>query len=265
MPTLTLEIAQELLEAVEGEIDAIDANKFDAIDDAAAEALAKHPDSLLLDGLTHLSDATAKALANHRSYKLSLKGLTQLSDAAAKMLAENIITKYASHKAPINATPRNQPRTLVTLRLHNTDDSAFIVEQARQFDRFGSYLEIFQRLLDGNRVLGVSGRVEFLVAELNGERAGFAAVEWTETAGKIHGIAVDPRSKRQGVARELLAEIQRRAVERGSQHLECLTAETDNSAAQALFVQNGFVNRGVAGRYPNGQRAITLKFTLPGH
>jgi ribosomal protein S18 acetylase RimI-like enzyme len=154
---------------------------------------------------------------------------------------------------------------MVTLRLHNTDDSAFIVEQARQFDRFGSYLEIFQRLLDGNKVLGVSGRVEFLVAELNGERAGFAAVEWTETAGKIHGIAVDPRSKRQGVARKLLVEIQRRAVERSSQHLECLTAETDNPAALALFVLNRFVNRGVAGRYPNGQRAVTLKFTLPGH
>jgi ribosomal protein S18 acetylase RimI-like enzyme len=265
MPTLTLKIAQELLEAVEGEFDSIDANRFDAIDDAAAEALAKQQGDLFLNGLTSLSDAAAHALANHRTYKLSLKGLTQLSDAVAELRAENIITKSASNKPPMNATPSNQPRTMVTLRPHNTDDSAFILEQARQFDWFGSYLEIFQRLLDGKKVLGVSGRVEFLVAELNGERAGFAAVEWTETAGKIHGIAVDPRSKRQGVARELLAEIQRRAVERGSQHLECLTAETDNPAAQALFVQNGFVNRGVAGRYPNGQRAVTLKFTLPGH
>ena len=32
----------------------------------------------------------------------------------------------------------------------------------------------------------------------------------------------------------------RRAVERGSQHLECLTAETDNPAALALFVQKRF-------------------------
>lgn len=65
--------------------------------------------------------------------------------------------------------------------------------------------------------------------------------------------------------RQRLNAARRRAVERSSQHLECLTAETDNPAALALFVQNGFVNRGVAGRYPHRQRAVTLKFTLPGH
>ena len=69
----------------------------------------------------------------------------------------------------------------------------------------------------------------------------------------------------QRLNRQPLNAAHRRAVERGSQHLECLTAETDNPAALALFVQSGFVNGGVAGRYPNGQRAVTLKFTLPGH
>jgi hypothetical protein len=88
MPTLTLEIAQELLDAVEGEIDAIDANKFDAIDDLAAEALAKHEHNLSLDGLTKLSDAAVEALAKHQGDWLFLDGLTQLSDAAAEALAK---------------------------------------------------------------------------------------------------------------------------------------------------------------------------------
>jgi hypothetical protein len=88
MPTLTLEIAQELIDAVEGEIDAIDANKFDAIDDLAAEALAKHEHNLSLDGLTKLSDAAVEALAKHQGDWLFLDGLTQLSDAAAEALAK---------------------------------------------------------------------------------------------------------------------------------------------------------------------------------
>jgi ribosomal protein S18 acetylase RimI-like enzyme len=154
---------------------------------------------------------------------------------------------------------------MITLRPHDNYDSVFIIEQSHQFDRFGQYAAIFQQLLDGKKVAGVTKYVEFLIAELNGIRAGFAAVEWTETAGKIHGIAVDPGSKRKGVGRELLAEIRRHAIEKGSEHLECLTAENDNPEALELFVQNSFVNSGVAGRYPNGQRAVTLKFTLPGH
>jgi hypothetical protein len=89
MPTLTIEIAQELLDAVEGEIDAIDANKFDAIDDLAAEALAQHRYwRLYLNGLTHLSIADAVALAEHEGLQ-SLAGLRQFNDAAAEILSKH--------------------------------------------------------------------------------------------------------------------------------------------------------------------------------
>jgi hypothetical protein len=145
MPTLTLEIAQELLkENLASHDDQIYTDEFDAIDidaakelaqfsgflslpcleqlsDSAAQALAKlqgslslnglkqlgdspghialavklatsyddyHIRGLFLNGLTHLSDAAAEALAKRRC-ELYLNGLTQLSDAAAKALAKH--------------------------------------------------------------------------------------------------------------------------------------------------------------------------------
>jgi hypothetical protein len=91
MPTLTYEIAQEFIEAVYGdnEFEYIYDDQFDTIDDAAAEALAKHEGELSLNGLTQLSDAAAKALAKHQGNDLFLDGLAQLGDAAAKALAKH--------------------------------------------------------------------------------------------------------------------------------------------------------------------------------
>jgi len=90
MPTLTLEIAQVLLDAAEEEIDssAIVADEFEILDDAAARALAEYRGDLYLNGLTQLSDAAVNALAAHGNY-LSLNGLMRLSDEAANALAKH--------------------------------------------------------------------------------------------------------------------------------------------------------------------------------
>ena len=89
MPTLTLEIEQELLvEVGDHNYPYIEANEFDAIDDAAAMALSQHQSFLCLNGLTQLSDAAAKALAKNEGH-LYLNGLAQLSDAAAEALAKH--------------------------------------------------------------------------------------------------------------------------------------------------------------------------------
>jgi hypothetical protein len=84
MPTLTLEIVQKLLHDV-----AINTNEFDAIDDPAAEALAKRGGyNLSLNGLTSLSAEAAQALAKDKG-ELSLNGLTSLSAEAAQALAKH--------------------------------------------------------------------------------------------------------------------------------------------------------------------------------
>ena len=91
MPTLTLEIAQDLLNAVGEELDSIDANEFDVIDDAAAKALTKHRgEKLSLNGLTQLSDAAALALAEYES-ELSLNSLSEIGDSPGHVaLAEKL-------------------------------------------------------------------------------------------------------------------------------------------------------------------------------
>jgi len=80
---LTLEIAQKFLQDGTGDLDT-----FTSIDDAAAQALAKHEGNLSLDGLTSLSDAALQALAQHKG-SLYLNGLTSLSDAALQALAQH--------------------------------------------------------------------------------------------------------------------------------------------------------------------------------
>ena len=59
------------------------------ISDATAKALAQHNGDLCLDGLTTLSDAAAKALAQHKGGSLRLDGLESLSGVAAKALAQH--------------------------------------------------------------------------------------------------------------------------------------------------------------------------------
>jgi len=59
------------------------------ISDATAKALAQHNGDLCLDGLTTLSDAAAKALAQHKGGWLRLDGLESLSGVAAKALAQH--------------------------------------------------------------------------------------------------------------------------------------------------------------------------------
>jgi len=76
---LTLKIAEQFLDK------GYNLDHYTSMDDAAAQALAKHKGDLWLGGLTSLSDAAAQALAQHEG-SLELRGLTSLSDAAAQAL-----------------------------------------------------------------------------------------------------------------------------------------------------------------------------------
>ena len=81
---LTVEVAEQFL----ADNDSVDLSLFTSVEDAAAEALAKHDGGLGLGGLTSLSDAQAEALAKHDGV-LGLGGLTSLSDAQAEALAKH--------------------------------------------------------------------------------------------------------------------------------------------------------------------------------
>ena len=155
------------------------------------------------------------------------------------------------------------------IRQASPQDLQFITHLAKAFDVFGPYVPVFVNMLNGNRAAlqaqGVIGEVELFIHEDNaGERTGFVAVEWKNGGiGDIHGVAVDQRHRRQGVANHLLDHVEQLARLRGTLKLECITAETENAPALSCFIQWGFQNLGFVGRnYPNGQRPVKLSRTL---
>ena len=147
-------------------------------------------------------------------------------------------------------------------------DLEFITNLAQAFDRFGPYVKVFLDMLHGNRAAlqhqGVIGEVELFIHEADaGQRTGFVAVEWKNGGiGDIHGVAVDERHRRKGVANHLLDHVEQLARQRGTMKLECITAETENGPGLNCFTNWGFQNLGFVGNYPNGQRAVKLRHTL---
>ena len=150
---------------------------------------------------------------------------------------------------------------------HDPLDLLFINHLATAFNVFGPYVPVFENMLNGNssalRPLGVIGVVELFIHEDDAEeRTGFVAVEWKNGGiGEIHGVAVDQKHRRQGVANHLLDHVEQLARQRGTLKLECITAETDNAPALNCFINCGFQNLGFVGKYPNGQRAVKLSRT----
>ena len=135
------------------------------------------------------------------------------------------------------------------------EDLPFITHLATAFNVFGPYVPVFVNMMNGTR-----GKVELFIHEDDaGERTGFVAVEWKNGGeGHIHGVAVDQRHRRQGVANHLLDHVEQLARQRGTLKLECITAETENGPGLSCFIKWGFQNLGVVGKYPNGQRAVKL-------
>ena len=128
---------------------------------------------------------------------------------------------------------------------------------AHEFDIFSPmYVGVFQGFFQRDRD-------SFLICtDDDGQRLGFAQVQWAGNVGDIQGVVTDPALRRRGVASELLEHIEGVARVRGIMSLKCITAETQNAAALNCFIRHGFVVGGVCGTYPNGQRAVSLSRTL---
>jgi ribosomal protein S18 acetylase RimI-like enzyme len=100
-----------------------------------------------------------------------------------------------------------------------------------------------------------------LVAELDGELAGYiklgrpTRLESNRHVLAIHGLAVDPRHQRRGVAQALIERAIEEAATRGAKRLT-LRVLAPNTAARSLYESCGFEVEGVqreefllAGRY----------------
>lgn len=92
-------------------------------------------------------------------------------------------------------------------------------------------------------------KAAFLVA-VSGERIagyGLVALHAGTRIGRLSSFAVDPQFRRFGIARRLLAELERAAAVGGCRSIR-LEVRRDNSAAIALYTHAGFSMFGV---YPN--------------
>ena len=146
-------------------------------------------------------------------------------------------------------------------------DHEFVARVALAFNRFGPYDSIFVGMMKGEPPPFVAGEVA-LVVHLNdvGQQTGFIAVEWPRVGdgnvGHIHGVAVDDKFRRQGIATLLLDHVAKIARDRMLSRLECITAETDNPHALNCFKSYGFRTKGYCGSYPNRQRAVKLHLNI---
>ena len=82
-----------------------------------------------------------------------------------------------------------------------------------------------------------------LVEEQEGRVRGYVLLRSREEFVRILSLAVDPDARRQGVARALLKEAEKRVRERGGKEL-VLELREDNAAARALYESLGFKQTG---------------------
>jgi ribosomal-protein-alanine N-acetyltransferase len=119
--------------------------------------------------------------------------------------------------------------------------------------------------------------VHLYIAEGGGEPVGFALVgferddeyegpppseggDWL--AADLLAVAVPPTLEGKGLGRLLLGHVLRRVAEVAqwrAVHEVRLTVADKNERARRLFARAGFVDAGVEGRYPNGQRALRMR------
>jgi ribosomal protein S18 acetylase RimI-like enzyme len=132
-----------------------------------------------------------------------------------------------------------------------TDDHPFVLRLgAAAFARFGDYDPVLREFL-------AHPDVSLWIAEAGAEPVGFALLETPASVpgwADLVAIAVDPRLRRKGVARALLAKVVAVVEDGGRPGLLALTVADDNHGAIALFRSFGFqATGGSLGRYAGGQ------------
>ena len=96
---------------------------------------------------------------------------------------------------------------------------------------------------DDGRTLATLERDTVFVAELDGEPAGYVAVEESERALRIEQLCVHPAHEAEGIGRQLLDWAEGYAISSGALRLE-VVVEAGNERAAAFYHGRGFVSAG---------------------
>jgi ribosomal protein S18 acetylase RimI-like enzyme len=97
--------------------------------------------------------------------------------------------------------------------------------------------------LDDRRTIATLERDTVFVAELEGEPAGYVAVEQSEEAVRIEQLCVHPAHEAEGIGGQLLEWAEGYAISAGAARLE-VVVEADNERAASFYRRRGFVARG---------------------
>lgn len=130
------------------------------------------------------------------------------------------------------------------------------------FSVFGPYDRILPvRLLDPS--------VSTIIAEMEGERSGFAMLEILRETnlspfwGELIAIAVEPSCQGRGIGTALIEEIESLASSYGLEYLNLHVAE-DNHRAMKFFQMLGYrIIQSIEDYYPRGQKAFLMTKYLP--
>ncbi len=102
------------------------------------------------------------------------------------------------------------------------------------------------------------GERHYVVALEDGSVVGYGGVMYVLDDAHVTNIAVTGQRKRSGIATRVLAELAWQAIGYGSRALT-LEVRASNTAAQALYLQFGFVPAGVRHKYyENSDDAIVM-------
>lgn len=102
----------------------------------------------------------------------------------------------------------------------------------------------------------------FLVAEKNGEVAGYIVARQVNYSGHVLAVAVDPRYRRTGIGRKLVESVIKKLGERGAKYM-WLEVRASNSAAIKFYEKLGFEKKKfIEGYYSDGEAAVILKKVL---
>jgi ribosomal protein S18 acetylase RimI-like enzyme len=146
---------------------------------------------------------------------------------------------------------RREDGPKLTIRPGRPTDGPFIVMLGTAaFARFGDYAPVMTSFLR-------SPDVSSFIAWSAGEPVGFALLEVPRKSvgfADLVALAVDPRHRRTGVGRALLAHVIALREGSGAPSLVVLTVAEDNAPAIALFRRLGFeMVPGSFGHYAGGQ------------
>jgi len=137
-------------------------------------------------------------------------------------------------------------------------DTGYIIQLSKRlFHNYGPYDRMVAEWLE-------SGAATVIIAQINRQTAGFAMLGYPTSrfdyfySPELLALAVTPEKQRRGIGKSLLKEIEKKAVETGTNRI-FLHTEVKNFRARRLYSKNGYIPWEIKREfYPSGQDAVVM-------